>query len=106
MLRASGHTTLLQERAERAEKNLNEVRTATIRTRPPPSASSAISCKKEAFDNLVHYNYSYNMSMKSKIRKIGNSYGIVLPKEALARMRAKKGDTLYLIEILSLPVLR
>ncbi len=38
------------------------------------------------------------MTMKSKIRKIGNSYGIVLPKEALHAMKVKEGDTLYLTE--------
>ncbi|HNR94637.1 MAG TPA: AbrB/MazE/SpoVT family DNA-binding domain-containing protein [Kiritimatiellia bacterium] len=36
--------------------------------------------------------------MKTKVRKIGNSYGIVLPKEALHSMKVKEGDTLYLTE--------
>ncbi len=44
------------------------------------------------------YNYSYNMAMETKVRKIGNSYGIVLPKEALHVMKVKEGDTLYLTE--------
>lgn len=38
------------------------------------------------------------MAMKSKIRKIGNSYGIVLPKEALHAMKVQEGDTLYITE--------
>ena len=38
------------------------------------------------------------MTMKTKVRKIGNSYGIVLPKEALHAMKVKEGDTLYLTE--------
>lgn len=38
--------------------------------------------------------------LKVKITTVGNSVGVVLPKEALARMRAKKGDTLYLVESL------
>jgi len=38
------------------------------------------------------------MTMKTKVRKIGNSYGIVLPKEALKAMMVKEGDTLYLTE--------
>ena len=38
------------------------------------------------------------MSMKTKVRKIGNSYGIVLPKEALQAMKVKEGDVLYLTE--------
>ena len=38
------------------------------------------------------------MTMETKVRKIGNSLGIVLPKEALHAMRVKEGDTLYLTE--------
>jgi putative addiction module antidote len=34
--------------------------------------------------------------MKTKIRKIGNSYGIVLPKEILHHMKVKEGDTVYI----------
>jgi len=33
-----------------------------------------------------------------KVRKIGNSLGVVLPKEAVSRLRAEEGDQLYLIE--------
>lgn len=33
-----------------------------------------------------------------KLTSIGNSVGIVLPKEALARLKLAKGDTLYLTE--------
>jgi putative addiction module antidote len=33
-----------------------------------------------------------------KVTTVGNSAGVVLPKEALARLKIKKGDTLYLIE--------
>lgn len=36
--------------------------------------------------------------MQLKITTVGNSAGIVLPKELLARLRAKKGDTLYVVE--------
>jgi putative addiction module antidote len=38
------------------------------------------------------------MNMQLKISKIGNSAGIVLPKEVLARLRVKLGDSLYLSE--------
>jgi putative addiction module antidote len=38
------------------------------------------------------------MSYQLKIRKIGNSYGVVLPKEALATLRVKEGDTLTVTE--------
>jgi len=37
--------------------------------------------------------------MKLKITTIGNSAGVVLPKELLARLRLEKGDTLYATEV-------
>ncbi len=37
--------------------------------------------------------------MRLKITTVGNSAGIVLPKELLARLRLDKGDTLYATEI-------
>lgn len=33
-----------------------------------------------------------------KLNRIGNSVGIVLPKEALSRLKLELGDTLYLTE--------
>jgi putative addiction module antidote len=33
-----------------------------------------------------------------KVRKIGNSLGVVLPKEAISRLHASDGDRLFLIE--------
>jgi putative addiction module antidote len=33
-----------------------------------------------------------------KLTQIGNSVGLILPKEVLARLRVEKGDTLYLSE--------
>lgn len=33
-----------------------------------------------------------------KIRKIGNSLGVVLPKETLQRLNVKEGETLYFTE--------
>jgi putative addiction module antidote len=33
-----------------------------------------------------------------KVRKIGNSLGVVLPKEAVSRLHAEEGDRLFLIE--------
>jgi putative addiction module antidote len=35
---------------------------------------------------------------KIKVATVGNSTGIVLPKEALSKLQAAKGDTLYLVE--------
>jgi putative addiction module antidote len=33
-----------------------------------------------------------------KVTTVGSSAGVVLPKEALARLRVQKGDTLFLVE--------
>ena len=33
-----------------------------------------------------------------KLTAIGNSVGVILPKEALARLKVSKGDTLYITE--------
>ncbi len=38
------------------------------------------------------------MNMSLKITKIGNSAGIILPKELLARLRAEVGDSLFVSE--------
>ncbi len=42
--------------------------------------------------------YNLNMSNKLKITTIGNSVGIVLPREILERLRVEKGDTLFALE--------
>ena len=36
--------------------------------------------------------------MKLKITTIGNSAGVILPRELLARLRVDKGDELYVLE--------
>lgn len=46
----------------------------------------------------ARYNYCYHMAYKTKVRKIGNSLGIVLPKEALQAMKVEEGATLYITE--------
>lgn len=38
------------------------------------------------------------MNTSLKITRIGNSAGVVLPKELLAKLRAGVGDTLYVTE--------
>jgi putative addiction module antidote len=38
------------------------------------------------------------MNATLKITKIGNSAGVILPKEVLARLRVGPGDTLHLTE--------
>jgi putative addiction module antidote len=36
--------------------------------------------------------------LKVKVTAVGNSMGILLPKEALGKLNAARGDTLYLVE--------
>jgi putative addiction module antidote len=38
------------------------------------------------------------MVLELKLRKVGNSVGVVLPKEALAHLNAAEGDTVTLTE--------
>lgn len=38
------------------------------------------------------------MAIETKVRKIGNSLGIVLPREALNSLKVQEGATLYLTE--------
>jgi putative addiction module antidote len=36
--------------------------------------------------------------VKLKITAVGNSAGVILPREALERLKVERGDTLYLCE--------
>ena len=38
------------------------------------------------------------MVVELKLRKIGNSVGVVLPKEALTKLNAAEGDVLFLTD--------
>jgi len=38
------------------------------------------------------------MTLKLKVRKLGNSLGLVLPKEAAAVLNVEEGDKLYITE--------
>lgn len=38
------------------------------------------------------------MPIETKVRRIGNSLGIVLPKEALQALKVQEGDVLFLTE--------
>jgi putative addiction module antidote len=37
--------------------------------------------------------------MKTRLRKVGNSTGIVLPKELLSKLQLKRGDWLFVTEL-------
>ncbi len=38
------------------------------------------------------------MTLELKVRRVGNSLGVVLPKEALTRLNVDEGDQLYITE--------
>ena len=38
------------------------------------------------------------MATKLKVRKIGNSLGVILPKEEFERLGVKEGDALYVVD--------
>jgi putative addiction module antidote len=51
---------------------------------------------------LVYYYKRYNFKVFSmytlKLTQIGNSVGVVLPREALARLKLGKGESVFLTE--------
>lgn len=51
-----------------------------------------------AFCDNICYNNGAEIVMKLKITAIGNSAGVILPKELLARLRLGKGDEIYALE--------
>jgi putative addiction module antidote len=48
--------------------------------------------------NLHLICYNVRMNKQLKITKIGNSAGIILPKDVLARLRVDQGDSVYVSE--------
>ena len=47
--------------------------------------------------NLFNEAVSNYMAAKLKVRKIGSSQGVIIPKEELARLRVSEGDELYMV---------
>lgn len=56
-----------------------------------------------ASGNYISYNiaipFSGDTAIKLKVTTVGNSLGVVLPKELLARLRIEKGDLLFITEV-------
>ena len=42
--------------------------------------------------------YTHVMALELKLRKIGNSVGVILPKEALSHLKIEEGETVSLTE--------
>lgn len=64
-------------------------------------AGSRSSLRRKVILLTVGYNVRYNgsvMTSKLKITTVGNSVGVVLPKEILERLRVQKGDSLFATE--------
>lgn len=54
-------------------------------------------CQRKSLRQLLHG--KGNIAMTAiKIRAIGNSLGVVLPKELIARLRVSEGDKLFVQE--------
>jgi putative addiction module antidote len=71
----------------------NRIEHAVSGASDPPAAGGG---RPEA---CVGYNVRYNAPMfTAKVTTVGNSLGIVLPREILARLRVDKGDLLFLVE--------
>jgi putative addiction module antidote len=49
-------------------------------------------------DNNKRYNCRGIVMSALKLTQIGNSVGVILPKEVLARLKLEKGDTVFLTE--------
>jgi len=52
--------------------------------------------QKIRLDNVI--TFVITSIMKTKLRKIGNSYGIILSQEAVDKLCVKEGDALYLTD--------
>ena len=47
---------------------------------------------------ILNLELEVDMTTTLKIITVGNSIGVILPKDVLARLRVTKGDTVYLTE--------
>ena len=66
-----------------------------------PSSLRHVATSCESRSALACYNicgYIGRMVLELKLRKVGNSVGVVLPKEALTHLNVGEGDTLALTE--------
>tara|TARA_R100000501_G_scaffold15113_1_gene27394 strand:+ start:37222 stop:37503 length:282 start_codon:yes stop_codon:yes gene_type:complete len=54
--------------------------------------------KQSALCRCTNICYNELMNMPLKLTSFGNSVGAIFPKDVLARLKADKGDVLYLTE--------
>jgi putative addiction module antidote len=55
-------------------------------------------CDVSACSNQCYNGIEAAKMLKLKLTTIGSSVGVILPKEALARLRVDKGDSIFLTE--------
>lgn len=73
----------------------------TLARHSSPSSIRLLPPQTRPADALACYyirGYAAGMVLELKLRKVGNSVGVVLPKEALARLNVAEGDTLALTD--------
>src|SRR6188508_850774 len=56
-----------------------------------------LACAARWREYNVRYNCGHDV-MRLKVTAIGNSAGVILPKELLTRLRVDKGDELFVVE--------
>ena len=64
----------------------------------PRAARAHASVRKRSLPLGSLFCYNNRMNTQLKMTKIGNSAGVVLPKELLARLRVGPGDMIYATE--------
>ena len=47
---------------------------------------------------MLYVSYNVEIAMRLELKKIGNSTGLILPKELLARLRLEQGDAVVVTE--------
>ena len=56
-------------------------------------------CRNQYYDERYNIEAAHEDHMPAlKLTQIGSSVGVILPKEALARLKLAKGDTVYFTE--------
>jgi putative addiction module antidote len=63
-----------------------------------PIADSRFPLDPPTKRNVITFVPTFTMVLELKLRKVGNSVGVVLPKEALARLNSGEGDMVVLTD--------
>ena len=73
-----------------------------IGARPHFSHAAVVAHEVETLFSSIYYNNRYNAWERPmftlKLTQIGNSVGVILPKEVLTRLKLEKGGTVFVTE--------